>query len=116
MTPLIAALALFDEAGMTALRSKSVRLTDYLDYLLRAELGDVVEILTPSESRRRGCQLSLRLGAGPERGRAVFERISAAGVVADWREPDVIRVAPVPLYNSFGDVRSFVEILKETLS
>jgi kynureninase len=116
MTPLIAALALFDEAGMTALRSKSVRLTDYLDYLLRAELGDVVEILTPAESRRRGCQLSLRLGAGPQRGRAVFERISAAGVVADWREPDVIRVAPVPLYNSFGDVRSFVEILKETLS
>jgi kynureninase len=115
MTPLIAALAQFDEAGMTPLRAKSVRLTDYLDYLLQVELADEVEIFTPAEPGRRGCQLSLSLAGGRERGRAVFERITAAGVIADWREPDVIRVAPVPLYNSFGDVWAFVQILKIAL-
>jgi kynureninase len=115
MTPLIAALAQFDEAGMAALRAKSVRLTDYLDYLLQVELADAVEILTPAEPQRRGCQLSLSLAAGREQGRAVFERITAEGVIADWREPDVIRVAPAPLYNSFGDVWAFVQILKAAL-
>ncbi len=116
MTPLIAALELFDEADMTRLRAKSLRLTDYLDYLLQVELADSVEIFTPAEAQRRGCQLSLSLSAGRERGREVFDRISAAGVIADWREPDVIRVAPVPLYNTFGDVWSFVQILKNALS
>ena len=115
MTPLIAALELFDEADMTRLRAKSLRLTDYLDYLLQVELADSVEIFTPAEAQRRGCQLSLSLSAGREHGREAFDRISAAGVIADWREPDVIRVAPVPLYNSFGDVWSFVQILKNAL-
>ncbi len=115
MTPLIAALALFDEADMARLRAKSVRLTEYLDYLLQVELADAVEILTPAEPERRGCQLSLRLGAGRDEGRAVFERITADGVIADWREPDVIRVAPVPLYNSFSDVWTFIQILKHAL-
>jgi kynureninase len=116
MTPLIAALTLFDEAGMPRLREKSLRLTGYLDFLLRAELGDDVEVLTPPGPERRGCQLSLSLSAGRDRGRAVFERISAAGVIADWREPDVIRVAPTPLYNRFRDVRAFVDILRHALS
>jgi len=116
MTPLIASLALFDEAGMTRLRSKSLMLTDYLDYLLQVELADAIEILTPAEPARRGCQLSLALAAGKENGRAVFDAIVAAGVVADWREPDVIRIAPVPLYNSFGDIWKFVQILKSLLS
>jgi kynureninase len=116
MTPLIASLALFDEARMERLRAKSVRLTDYLDYLLQVELADAVEIFTPAEPPRRGCQLSLSLVDGRERGREVFDRITAEGVVADWREPGVIRVAPAPLYNSFGDVWTFVQILKFVLS
>jgi kynureninase len=82
---------------------------------LQVELADAVEILTPAEPERRGCQLSLRLGAGPDEGRAVFERITADGVIADWREPDVIRVAPVPLYNSFSDVWNFIQVLKHAL-
>jgi kynureninase len=115
MTPLIAALELFDQADMARLREKSVRLTDYLEYLLQVELAGSIEVLTPAEPQRRGCQLSLRLTDGPGRGRAVFERITADGVIADWREPDVIRAAPVPLYNSFGDVWSFVQILKNAV-
>ncbi len=78
-------------------------------------LADAIEIFTPAEPQRRGCQLSLSLVGGRDRGREVFDRITAEGVVADWREPDVIRVAPVPLYNSFGDVWAFVQILKYAL-
>ncbi|MNC96552.1 Kynureninase [compost metagenome] len=66
-------------------------------------MEDVLEIITPREPEQRGCQLSLRVRAGRSEGRSLFEYLDAQGVVADWREPDVIRVAPVPLYNSFGD-------------
>ena len=115
MTPLLAALALFDEAGMSRLRAKSLRLTDYLEYLLQVELSDDIEILTPAEPARRGCQLSLRLLGGSDRRRATFERLTEEGVVADWREPDVIRIAPAPLYNSFGDVFECAERLQQAL-
>ncbi|MEI2422029.1 hypothetical protein V6O07_17255, partial [Arthrospira platensis SPKY2] len=70
-----------------------------------------VEILTPRIRARRGCQLSLRLREGAAASREVFERLGAAGVICDWREPDVIRVAPVPLYNRFADVDRFVSTL-----
>lgn len=114
MTPLIAALGLFREAGgMTTLRSRSERLTAYLEALLMAVLPDRVEQLTPSEPDRRGCQLSLRIRSGD--GRAVFDRITAEGVVCDWREPDVIRVAPVPLYNTHVDCWRFVSLLADAL-
>ena len=115
MTPLIASLSLFQEAGIDRLRSKSVQMTAYLDFLLEVELEDKITVFTPAESESRGCQLSLVLAAGREQGRQVFERLSSQGVIADWREPDVIRVAPVPLYNSHGDVWRFVRILKEAL-
>ncbi len=110
-----ASLAVFIEAGgMEPLREKSVRLTGYLEWRLRQELGDSVEILTPAEPGRRGCQLSLRVESSGS-GRAVFDRLEASGVACDWREPDVIRVAPVPLYNRYEEVHRFVEVLRRSL-
>ena len=112
-----ASLEVFDEAGgMDPLREKSIRLTGYLEWLLRRELPDKVEIFTPAEPARRGCQLSLRVRSGGSDGRTVFRRIEAAGVTCDWRDPDVIRVAPVPLYNGYGEVHRFVEILRDAIA
>ncbi len=110
-----ASLDVFREAGgMEPLREKSLRLTAYLEWLLQRELGDSVEILTPADPRRRGCQLSLRVQSNRP-GRTVFEKLEASGVTCDWREPDVIRVAPVPLYNRYEEVHRFVEILRNAL-
>lgn len=102
--------------GMKPLRTKSVVLTGYLEFLVREELAETVEIVTPSDPAQRGCQLSLRVRSQRGSGRELFDRIEAAGVSCDWREPDVIRVAPVPLYNRFADVRRFVDIMKASLS
>jgi kynureninase len=110
--PLLASLDLFAQAGLTHLRAKSVALTGFLAFLLDAL---PVEILTPVGVTSRGCQLSLRLGSDAAHGRSVFERLQHAGMVCDWREPDVIRVAPVPLYNSFEDVFRFATALAATL-
>jgi kynureninase len=99
---------------MEPLRAKSLRLTGYLEWLLQTELGDSVEILTPRDPQRRGCQLSLRVESNRS-GRTVLERLEASGVVCDWREPDVIRVAPVPLYNRYEEVHRFVQILRGAL-
>lgn len=110
----LASLEIFDAIGMTALRKKSILLTDYLEFLLK-EIPDFENrflVITPSNSQERGCQLSLLM---KKNGKRVFDRITQAGVIADWREPDVIRVAPVPLYNSFEDVFRFVEIFKNAL-
>ncbi|WP_028917720.1 kynureninase [Pseudoxanthomonas sp. J35] len=110
MAPLRASLDLFDRAGgMAALRAKSEKLTGFLDSLVRQRLGDVLEIVTPAEPERRGCQLSLRVAGGRERGRALFEYLRDTGILGDWREPDVIRISPVPLYNRYSDVLRFVE-------
>ena len=109
-----ASLDVFREAGgMEPLREKSLRLTGYLEWLLERELGDAVEILTPKDPNRRGCQLSLRVKSRSSgSGRAVFEKLEASGVTCDWREPDVIRAAPVPLYNRYEEVHRFVDILR----
>ena len=112
--PLIASLAIFGEAGMAALREKSVSLTDFLEEQLRP-LEPAIHILTPRESARRGCQLSIRIAAGAARGKRVFDALSARGVVCDWRSPDIIRVAPVPLYNRFEDAWRFSRALAEAL-
>jgi kynureninase len=110
-----ASLDVFTEAGgMEPLREKSLRLTGYLEWLLQVELSDSVEILTPADPRQRGCQLSLRVKSSGS-GRTVLERLEASGVTCDWREPDVIRVAPVPLYNRYEEVHRFVEILRSSL-
>jgi len=110
-----ASLDVFMEAGgMEPLREKSLRLTGYLEWLLQREIGDAAEILTPRDPRQRGCQLSLRVKLNAP-GRTVFERLEASGVTCDWREPDVIRVAPVPLYNRYEEVYRFVQILRNAL-
>ena len=111
-----ASLDVFLEAGgMEPLREKSLRLTGYFEWLLERELADSVEILTPHDPNRRGCQLSLRVKAQPGSGRTVLEKLEASGVACDWREPDVIRAAPVPLYNRYEEVHRFVEILRGAL-
>jgi kynureninase len=115
MAALLASLELFTAAGMTRLREKSLALTGYLERRLDETVAQRIEILTPRDPARRGCQLSLRLRDGATAGREVFGRLTAAGVVCDWREPDVIRVAPAPLYNSFADVEHFVTRLAEAL-
>jgi kynureninase len=110
--PLRVSLDIFEAAGFDRLRDKSLALTGYLEQLIRAELDDVLEIITPSDPARRGCQLSLAVRDGRDAGRALFDSLIAAGVVGDWREPDIIRVAPVPLYNRFEDCWTFVEQVK----
>lgn len=101
LAPLRASLDLFDEAGMGALRGKSLRLTGYLADLLASFADRGVEVLTPTNSEERGCQISMRVREG---GRALLDALHQQGVICDFREPDVIRAAPVPLYNSFHDV------------
>ena len=108
LAALRASLELFDEAGMDRLRAKSKRLTGYLEHLLRTRLAAELAVITPPDPEQRGCQLSLRTGP---KGRRVHEHLSEHGIWCDWREPDVIRVAPVPLYNRFTDVHRFVEVM-----
>lgn len=108
----LASLDLFDAAGIEALRAKSLLLTGYLEYVLdeaRRQLPEL-SIITPRNPDMRGCQLSVRMGT---LGKALFEYLTARGVMADWREPDVIRLAPVPLYNSFEDVWRLGALLQE---
>jgi kynureninase len=113
--PLHASLPLFAQAGLPALRAKSIALTGYLETLLMQLAGKHLGVVTPRDPAQRGCQLSLRLVHGAEHGRQVFEALTARGVVADWREPDIIRLAPVPLYNSYEDVLRCAWNLSEIL-
>jgi kynureninase len=109
------ALEQFDRAGIARLRAKSEQLTGYLAFIIAEVAKDTdtdLEVITPNEPAQRGCQLSV-LAHG--HGKALFNRLTERGVVADWREPNVIRVAPVPMYNSFEDVHRFGEILKAAL-
>ena len=107
LAPLRVSLELFSRAGLPALRAKSEKLTAYLEAQVLARLANVLEIVTPAQPERRGCQLSLRVRGGRDRGRALFDYLVAQGIVGDWREPDVIRISPVPLYNTFADVQRF---------
>lgn len=112
MAPIRASLALFDAATMAALRAKSLALTGYLEAMVRAHLDAAIEIVTPADPAQRGCQLSLRVRGGRARGRALFEFLAANGVLGDWREPDVIRISPAPLYNRFADVLAFARAVR----
>ena len=109
------ALEQFDRAGIANLRAKSEQLTAYLAFIV-AEVakatGTNLEVITPNDPAQRGCQLSI-LAHG--HGKALFNKLTERGVIADWREPNVIRVAPVPMYNSFEDVWRFGQILRECI-
>lgn len=105
--PLITSLELFDKASMPALRRKSVALTGYLEALLQPLVPHRLQILTPADPDARGCQLSLRLQRSSAEARRIHEALGRHGFVCDWREPDVVRVAPVPMYNTFTEVAQF---------
>ncbi len=111
----LASLEIFEEAGINALRKKSILLTGYLESLLNEidPREKYFRLLTPSDPDERGCQLSIFM---KRNGKKIFKKITDKGVVADWREPDVIRVAPVPLYNTFEEVYRFSEILREAVA
>ena len=113
LAPLLASLELFDRAGMDRLRTKSRVMTGYLEWLLRERHGDEVSVVTPSDPERRGAQLSLRFPKVDAR--AVVLTLRTAGAVVDFREPDLIRVAPTPLTNSFLDCWRLADILGPAL-
>jgi kynureninase len=113
LAPLRVSLEIFHRAGMARLRQKSIVLTAYLAGLIESVLGGIVEIATPREADRRGCQLSLRVKGPREAGRSLFDHLNANGIVVDWREPDVIRAAPTPLYNRHSDCLRFVSAVRQ---
>jgi kynureninase len=115
MAALRASLELFDAAGMEALRRKSERQIAYLDHLLDEVIGDRATSITPRPLAERGCQYAIEVTAAGVEGRAVHAELEARGVACDWRYPNVIRVAPVPFYNSFADIHRFVATLDEVL-
>jgi len=109
MAPLRASLAIFDEAGgMESLRAKSMRLTGYLEFLIEQIGSKKFSIMTPTDPSARGAQLSIQANEHPKQ---LHEELIAAGVKCDFREPNVIRVAPTPLYNTFREVWRFARIL-----
>jgi kynureninase len=114
--PLLAALPMFEDAGMPALRAKSLALNALLLEGIEARHAGRLRCLTPRDVAQRGCQLSLRVCAGRDAGRRLFESLSAQGMVLDWREPDVLRLAPVPLYNRFADVAQLLQRLDSLLA
>lgn len=113
MAAIWSSLQIFEEVGIDQLRNKSLTLTGYLEFLVKSLGEDVINIITPFDPAQRGSQLSIQV---KQANKILFEKISEMGVMADWREPDVIRVAPTALYNSFEDVYRFYEILKSAIS
>ena len=107
MAPLLASMEIYDTVGMNAIRDKGKELSSYMEYLIKEYLTNV-DVITPEA---RGCQLSIVVPGGKD----VFDHLSEQGVVCDWRNPDVIRVAPHPLFNTFTEVFEFVEILKKAI-
>lgn len=112
MAAIKSSLDLFNEVGMNALRQKSIKLTSYLEYLISGLNHQDIKIITPSDPNQRGCQLSIQV---KNANKNLHKKLTDQHVITDWREPDVIRCAPVPFYNSFEDVFRMVEILKTLL-
>ncbi len=109
MAAIRASLDMFDEVGMIDLREKSEKLTGYFEYLIQQINTDRIRIITPSNPKERGCQLSIQVKNADK---SLHQKLTENNIITDWREPDVIRCAPVPMYNSFQDVFKMVEILK----
>ena len=116
LAPLRVSLEIFRRASMQRLREKSLRLTGYLEWLVHSQLSQVLEVVTPRDPGRRGAQLSIRVLGGRERGRSLFEHLMEHGIIGDWREPDVIRISPTPLYNCFADCMAFAEGVRDWAS
>ena len=112
MAAIWSSLKIFKEANMVELRKKAITLTRYLEFLVMQLSDEVVHIITPEDPAQRGSQLSIQVKNADK---TLYERITKEGVIADWREPDVIRVAPVPLYNSYTDVYQFAKILEKAI-
>lgn len=112
MAAIRASLDIFAEAGFENLRKKSVELTGYLEFLMDEMKNDSVRVITPRNPDERGCQLSIQVKNAD---RSLHDKLTATGVISDWREPDVIRIAPTPLYNSFEDVFRFAQKLQSIL-
>ncbi|MGJ8667461.1 MAG: kynureninase [Patiriisocius sp.] len=112
MAAIRSSLDVFEKAGFENIRTKSEKLTGYLEFLLDELNDDNINIITPRNKEERGCQLSIQVKSADK---ALHTQLTKAGVISDWREPDVIRVAPAPLYNSYEDVFEFVERLKKVL-
>jgi kynureninase len=112
-----AALEIFDEAGLEQIHAKRKMLSDYLLFILNScnsrSKEKMIEVITPRQESERGCQVSMLM---LKNGKKVFDKLSANGIFADWREPDVIRIAPVPLYNTFEEVWTFGDTLQKILS
>ena len=113
--PLLASLDIFKRARQPRLRTKSIELTGFMQRLIEGLLPDQVEVITPGAADERGCQLSLRIARSPRDAKRCHQRLTAAGVIGDWREPDILRLTPIPLYNSFGDVFAAVDALCRAL-
>ena len=113
MAAIKASLDMFNEVGMDALRQKSIKLTGYFEVLINELNNDKIKIITPSNPEERGCQLSIQV---KDADKSLHQKLTDAHIITDWREPDVIRCAPTPLYNTFEDVYKMVEKLKEILS
>lgn len=111
MAALRASMEIFDEVGMKAIRKKGDLLTGYLEYLIKQNPKNNLSIITPLDPKQRGCQLSLRMKSN---GKRVHERLLEKDVICDWREPDAIRVTPIPLYTRFIDVYQLTQILFST--
>lgn len=109
LAPLRVSLEIFHRASIARLREKSLALTAYLAWLIENRVADVLDVLTPAQPSSRGSQLSLRVKGPRDAGRALFDHLGRDGIVGDWREPDVIRVAPTALYNRFEDAARFVD-------
>ena len=114
--PLLASLELFERAGLVRLREKSVQLTGFMQRSIQNRLGSTVEIITPLDATQRGSQLSLRLALPSSAAKRCHERLTAAGVIGDWREPDTLRFAPIALYNSYRDVVEAVDALTRAVA
>ena len=113
MAAIKASLDMFNDVGMDALREKSKKLTGYFEFLISELKNDKIKIITPSNPDERGCQLSIQV---KDADKSLHQKLTDAHIITDWREPDVIRCAPVPLYNSFEDVYRMVEKLKDILN
>jgi kynureninase len=112
MAAIKASLDLFDEVGMDALRQKSEKLTAYFEVLINTIGSDDIKIITPKNPKERGCQLSIQL---KNANKSLHKKLTENNIITDWREPNVIRCAPVPMYTSFEDVYRMVSILKDLL-